>query len=92
MVISLPTIFAMTIQNQEKRSESTRSIVAKSNTPEDDFAISAAKTSETRKTPHNPKEIVFRIRFFDVFLKMLNWEFRMKIILGEAFFNEIVLS
>ena len=47
------------------------------------------------RTGHKPAARLFHIipaRFFDVFLKMLNWEFRMKIILGEAFFNEIVLS
>jgi len=47
------------------------------------------------RTGHKPAARLFHIipaRFFDAFLKMLNWEFRMKIILGEAFFNEIVLS
>ena len=47
------------------------------------------------RTGHKPAARLFHIipaRFFDVFLKMVNWEFRMKIILGEAFFNEIVLS
>ena len=47
------------------------------------------------RTGHQPAARLFHIipaRFFDAFLKMLNRKFRMKIVLGEAFSNEIVLS
>ena len=73
------SIKAIIIQNQEKSSESTRSIVAKSITPEDDFVVSTAKTSETRKTQHNPRKTMLCIRFFDVFLVFMQKILQIKI-------------